>query len=82
MGDGDFLAAQIEDAGDRGFAHGLCVGIILGAIVAFAGTTYCFYAHFGKIIHAAQQAGAEVQKVEAVADRIPGVGKTIKELGK
>lgn len=67
MGNGqDFLGVQIEEAGDKGFAHGLCVGIILGAIVAFAGTTYCFYAHFGPVIHAAQKAGAEVQHVEKV----------------
>ena len=67
MGNGqNFLDAQLVEAGDKGFAHGLCVGIILGAILAFAGTTYCFYAQFGKVIHAAQQAGAEVQHVEKI----------------
>lgn len=70
-----FLDAQIEEAGDKGFAHGLCVGIILGAIVAFAGTTYCFYAHFGPVIHAAQRAAAEVQKVEKVEKVFKGIGK-------
>jgi hypothetical protein len=92
MGNGqDFLDAQIEEAGDEGFAHGLCMGIIIGAIIAGAGTTYCFYAHFGPVIHAAQKAGATIQQVEAaehhivdanelIKHHIPGVGKMVEGL--
>ena len=64
MGNGQTERDRQEDTGKSFLAALVFAAIIF--LLGFASATGFFYAHFGKVIHVAQQAGAEVQHVEKI----------------